>query len=155
MNDETEDVAPSLDALVEIRLPEPISNAPATPAWTVLFVALALLLAIAIWLVARWWRRNAYRREALRYVDTIEQDGRAWELPVLVKRVALEAWPRKRVAGLTGDGWLAFLDESYGGTGFTQGAGRVLPDLAYGDRKTEASPALLQVVRTWIRKHRA
>ena len=70
-----------------------------------------------------------------------------------MKRTALACRPRVEVAALTGDAWLRFLDESYGGDGFTRGAGRALTALAY-----EASPevdgdALVPLVRDWIRKH--
>ena len=74
------------------------------------------------------------------------------ELPALVKRVALQAWPREQVASLTGADWLAFLDESYGGDGFANGPGRCLSDLAYGGGDG-ADAAVL--VREWIRRHHA
>ena len=53
------------------------------------------------------------------------------EIPVLVKGIALAFGPRSEVASLTGDAWLQFLDRSYGGSGFTEGPGRLLPTIAY------------------------
>jgi len=149
--------APSLDALRGIRIPEPVSMAPQTAAWWVLFAVLALLVIVLALLAVRRWRKNQYRRDALTRLDGLGPDELA-QLPELVKRVALDAWPREEVARLSGEPWLAFLDRSLGGgTAFTAGPGRVLPALAYdGDLSPTgaASDELVALVRTWIRKHK-
>ena len=147
---------PSLDALRGLRVPEPVSAAPQTTAWWILFAALALLLVALVVLWIRRWRRNRYRREALARLDALGPDE-AGELPQLVKRVALDAWPREQVAELTGEPWLAFLDRSLGGgSAFTSGPGRGLPALAYGGAPPPEAEReeLTALVRTWIRKHR-
>jgi hypothetical protein len=80
-------------------------------------------------------------------------------LPEPVKRTALQMGPRDEIASLTGDAWLRFLDGSYGGTGFTEGAGRLLPVLAYGLPSdisvisAEQAEELTALVRRWIRRH--
>jgi hypothetical protein len=73
--------------------------------------------------------------------------------------VALKAYPRKDVASLSGNAWLAFLDESYGGKDFTDGPGRLLPVLSYLTpeyleviREKEIS-GLTNLVKVWIKKH--
>jgi hypothetical protein len=144
-----------LEGLREIRLPEPVSYAPQTIGWWIVF---ALLLLIALYVAFRlWrrWRRNAYRRRALAHLAAMERDGAPALLPRLLKRTALDAWPREEVANLSGDAWLAFLDRVYGGVGFTSGPGRVLPALAYGEPRVDDAPALFSLARTWIRTHRA
>ena len=54
---------------------------------------------------------------------------------VLIREVALTAFPRGRVAGLTGEAWLSFLDGTRPDTGarggFVSGPGRWLADAAY------------------------
>lgn len=149
--------APSLDALRGLHLPEPVSNAPQTTAWWILFALLGLLLLVVAALVVRRRRRNRYRRDALVRLDALGATGLA-ELPHLVKRVALDAWPREQVASLSGAPWLAFLDRSLGGgTAFREGPGRHLPTLAYGGPPTlgeRERQGLVALVRTWIRKHR-
>ena len=66
------------------------------------------------------------------------------------------------MASLSGDAWLRFLDESYGGKGFTQGPGRLLPTLAYSplsnlEQLVETHPSemngLIQLIREWIQQH--
>ncbi|KQV10599.1 alpha-2 type XI collagen [Pseudomonas sp. Root329] len=84
---------PSIEQLKEIALPAPVSYAPQTWGWWVLFC----LLVIAVLLVSArryWqWRRDRYRREALvRLVELQNSDNQLnalRELPELLKRVAL------------------------------------------------------------------
>ena len=64
--------APSREAMHALLLPPPVSLWPATPAWAVLgAVVLGALLWLA-WRGLRAWRRNAYRREALRALAVAE-----------------------------------------------------------------------------------
>jgi Ca-activated chloride channel family protein len=82
------------------------------------------------------------------------------EIPVLVKRTALAAFPRSEVAGLSGEKWLTFLDKTLGGKGFTGDVGRLLPELAYapGPRISrlpdETIGKLIQLIRQWIHAHK-
>jgi hypothetical protein len=144
-----------------------VSLFPATPAW---LVVLALLVAALAWVAARMffrWRRNRYRREAAAELRAIESrlESRATqtaiaELPVLVKRVALQLAPRDQVASLSGPAWLAFLDRTWRGEAFGTGPGSVLPGIAYGTpARLAAIPPeeiaqLLALLRTWIPGHR-
>jgi hypothetical protein len=153
--------------LEEIGVPDPVPFTPQTAGWYLL----AGLLAIgAVWLAWRFfkkWRKNAYRREALHELAEIEGllagDGSQGEalqsLPELLKRVALVAYPRARVAELSGEAWLGFLDGTVGSTEFSQGVGRVLPDLAYdpgtaGQITSQEAKDLISLVGAWIRHHR-
>lgn len=142
-----------LDGMREIRLPEPVRYAPQTVGWWILFAVLLLVLAFVAWRLWKRVQRNAYRRLALGRMDGLAPA----ELPLLLKRTALDAYPREQVAHLTGRAWLAFLDGAYGGSGFSSGPGRVLPSLAYDDgvALTDAQQdELTALVRTWIRRHR-
>lgn len=144
--------AQALEGLNDIAVPEPMSLLPQAPGWIVLgAIVIALLVTIAA-LVWRRYRRNAYRREAVALVESIPLDS----LPALVKRVALAAAPRTEVASLTGDDWLAFLDRTYGGDGFTNGPGRPLAALSFQPTALDqrSSDHLRQLVATWIRKFR-
>lgn len=159
---------PWMSNLEEITLPEPIAWTPQTIGWLLLAVALLLFVGWLAWRLVRRWRANAYRREALDRIGEIDgslQDVAARsralrELPELIKRVALAAYPRTDVARLSGEAWLGFLDGAIGTTQFTRGPGRALPGLAY-DPAAAASmtepeaKALLKLVRSWTRKHRS
>lgn len=142
-----------MERLHDLALPAPVSWLPQTTAWYVALVAVLALLAAALFAWRRDRARNRYRRDALSLLSAIAERGAYEELPSLVKRTALACRPRTEVASLAGDEWLRFLDESYGGEGFTRGPGRALTALAY-----EASPevdgdALVPLIRAWILEH--
>lgn len=149
--------------LVDIPLPPPVSLWPQT--WT-LRIAIVLVIAGAVVGLVRFvhrWRANRYRREALSELDRIEQgEGEGGgeqlvELSLLVRRTALAAFPRETVAPLAGTAWLAFLDRSYGGQGFSQGAGCLLLSAPYQPiqpASTELRP-LAALIRQWIKVHHA
>jgi len=159
----------SLEGLIEITPPQSVSYRPETVGW---FVLLGLLLLCLGWIIYQRWRRqkaNQYRRWALEKLDninrTIQQNlGKEKplrEIPILVKRTALHAYPREEIASLSGEAWLRFLDASYNGTGFTDGPGQILAQTAYlPSNELEACnkediSLLLKLVRKWIKKHRS
>ena len=155
---------PTLGDLKGLAIPEPVSNAPQTLGWWILLGLLLLgLLALGV-LAWRRWRARRYRREgraALRALerslaDPTRRRHALAQLPALVKRVALAAWPREAVADLTGEAWLDFLDRSYDGDGFTRGPGRLLPRLAYAeaDVDPEGLRDLMRLLDTWMDRHR-
>jgi Flp pilus assembly protein TadB len=163
-------------SLHDIVLPEPVSWMPQTIGWWVVLGLLLVVVAWAAWAAVRRRRANRYRRLALARLEAIERAlaapasraGALAELAVLVKETALACRPRAEVAALSGEPWLRFLDASYGGTGFTEGPGRLLPVLAYQawpsrgveestsrrvEEVTEQIPELLRLVHHWILRH--
>jgi uncharacterized protein DUF4381 len=154
-----------LAGLIDIPLPPSVSLWPQT--WTSRIVIVMLLAAVivALWRFIHAWRANRYRREALfeldeigQRLDTRESRGeRLVELSMLVRRTALAAFPRETVAPLAGPAWLAFLDHSYGGQGFSSEAGRLLVSGPYQRTAPgqEELRALAALVRQWIRGHHA
>ena len=86
------------------------------------------------------------------------EPGRLRDLPILLKRTALAAWPRSEVAALGGRDWARFLDATSGGNGFSAGAGETLERLAYGGGTALPEPhelrRLTDAAENWIRRHR-
>jgi hypothetical protein len=146
----------SLENLHDLVMPAPVPWWPPAPGWVI--VSTALLMVLGWWLIRaiRHWQSNSYRREALVQLRKIDDLG--VDLPTLVKRVALSAYPRERVASLTGEQWLTFLDQTGHTDAFTTGAGRWLARLAYEPKlgaslsKTEFN-GLRTAVRDWILRH--
>ncbi len=162
------DAQATLQGLHDIVLPDPVSWAPQTPGWWVLLGILVVALAWATAAAVRRRRTNRYRKLAMARLARIETQladpaSRAdavTALPILVKQTALAFRRRSEVAALSGSSWLRFLDDSYGGSGFTEGPGRLLPSLAYATLATtsalpdEELKSLVNLLRRWIRRHR-
>jgi hypothetical protein len=150
--------------LIDIPLPPSVSLLPQTWPARIVIVLLTTGLIVGVWMFVRRWHANRYRREALAALDRITRAtpsdggaGMASELALLVRRTALAAFPREQVAALAGPPWLAFLDRSYGGDGFSRGPGRVLDAAPYqpASASTRDSSALIDLVRRWIGTHHA
>lgn len=143
----------NLQDLNSIVTPEPVGWLPLAPGWIVLGVVLGLALVVVAW--RRWlrWRDQRYRREALRELADMTDPA---ELPGLLKRTALSAWPREEVASLSGAAWHQFLDDSAGVDSFSGGLGQRLDALAYGSSDlAEGDEAQLRAAaHTWLRQHR-
>ena len=114
--------------LIDIPLPQAISLWPATSTSRIAIVLLIVgLIATIIWFMRRW-HANRYRRAALAELDGIVRSPMVDRDPVLaidnlallVRRTALVAYPRERIAPLNGVPWLDFLDRSYAGHEFSR-----------------------------------
>ena len=145
-----------MDDLFDIVIPDPVSLWPPGPAWFVLAGLIVAGVAYLVWLRFRKWQRDTYRRTALEQLDTIHTIS---EISLLLKRVALVSYDRRKVAGLAGTAWIEFL-RSTGGR-FDDHDGRLLA-AAYQNPTTDksADPAppahldsLVSAARAWIRNH--
>jgi hypothetical protein len=147
----------SLVRLHDVIVPPPVPWWPPAPGWVV--IGLLLILALGYWIIRaiRHWQSNCYRREALELLENVHSSG--GELATLIKRVALSVYPRARVASLTGEQWLTFLDQTGRTDAFTKGSGRWIARLAYEPQliaslaETEQRD-LIAAVRDWIVRHR-
>lgn len=149
--------------LIGIPLPNEVSLWPQTWEARIATLLLLFVVIVTLWHVAHNWRVNRYRRAAL---AELSQIGRAAtcarpellpRLTLLVRRTALAAFPRERVASLIGPAWLAFLDRSYGGEEFSKGVGRLLVSGPYQQIPPDDAElaSLVALVRRWIKVHHA
>jgi len=151
----------SLERLHDIVVSPPVPFWPPAPGWYVVALVLVMAAGWACWWIIHRWRANAYRRAALAELQAAgTRRDQLKVLPELLKRTALAAYPRERVASLSSDAWLAFLDETAATPAFAAGPGKLLGELAYDPtlaRRMSAadSDALLAAATTWIRHHRA
>ncbi|PCI00678.1 MAG: hypothetical protein COB79_05350 [Zetaproteobacteria bacterium] len=76
-------------------------------------------------------------------------------LSVLLRRICLSYYPRKDVAGLSGDAWLRFLDTHLGkskqSAPFSRGPGRILVTAPYQALIEIDGQALLSLCKNWIK----
>ncbi len=136
-----------LNQLAEVPDPTPVSMVPQTAGWAVLAVILFLCVAWAAWKTWRKYQANAYRRAALKALSEARDDPAM--ISDILKRTALVAYGRRRVAALSGQRWLAFLEE----TGTGQFFGTALADAAYRKAPVGADPTLTKAARNWVKDH--
>lgn len=153
----------SLDNLRDIVLPPAVPWLPPAVGWRLLAVAVAASALVFLFRAIDRWRRNAYRREALRALDAVEARVRAGESPAiaaaeisaLLKRAALAAFPRDAVAELTGDRWADFLDRTGRAKDFSSGFAKDLWPLACGASLPSSDmSSVVDAARRWLRRHR-
>lgn len=125
--------------LRDLHLPDPVGWWPLAAGW---WVVLMLLAAGLAWLAWRWyraWQFEAPRRHALRELARLEAEYLEHRNPVelgkalseLLRRGMLAYAPRADMAGLTGEAWLAWLDEGMSVPYFHTDGGKSLLSLPY------------------------
>jgi Domain of unknown function (DUF4381) len=142
----------SLANLRGLALPPPVSWWPPQPGWWVLLAGLLCLGALGLLRCVKRYQANAYRRAALRELRNIERRpaaGRAVPLAMLIKRVALVAYPRAEIAGSTGAAWAGFLAMPGNAAEVLR---RASLDRARPLSEDEAK-AVLAATGRWIRRH--
>jgi hypothetical protein len=148
-----------LDLMHELVVPEAVPWLPQTPGWWVLCGWALAVATIVIAAMIRRRRRNRYRREALASLDAIAAHSQlgaaetAQQVAEIIKRAALAAYPRTRVASLHGKDWARFLCESAGNDTQVKEAAEFLASAAY--RPDADGRSLLRPARRWVRVHRA
>ncbi|WP_419835150.1 DUF4381 domain-containing protein [Endozoicomonas atrinae] len=164
------DMQNPLDQLRPNHLPDPVGLWPPAIGWwilTLIVIALLVLVSVYIW---RRWQKNRYRSEALHQARQIKADYQvhqslhrlANESNELLKRVALHAFPRNKVAGLTGTSWSQFLADTGGIPEFLNHSAfnndRYNPEIpltpSHGS-PDEMPKTVYELTRRWIKKHHA
>jgi len=156
--------------LRDIHMPEPVSWWPPAPGWWLLLVMILLLVAGLFWWVKKRKTRQAKPtqfsqreviKQALAELDRLDGLARAdaaivaTELSALLRRAAIGLKPDdERIAGLSGDNWLNWLDAQWDERAFSDGDGRTLLDAPYQRHGDVEIEKLLQLVRRWIRAQR-
>lgn len=146
-----------LQDLRDIHLPEPLAWQWAPGWWLLGLLILGGAVAACLWWLRRH-RRQAFRREALAMLTAQQQASdlspleQAQALTRLLKRVAISRYGREEAAGLSGQAWLAFLDQTGNTDAFTQGPGRALGDDLYRPDTEPDVDALFELCLNWIRR---
>ncbi|MEH6582440.1 MAG: DUF4381 domain-containing protein [Halioglobus sp.] len=142
----------------EMVPPDGINWLPQTIGWLCLGVALLTLGLYRTWKFLRQWYRDRYRREAAAQLLHVKGDHSALikELNSLLKRTALVAYPRERVARLSGKPWSDFLKQEIDTPAFDDRQLQLLEKGSYQPVKLE--PAVAQELQAatlhWINGHR-
>ena len=105
--------------LKDIHLPEAISWWPLASGWWLLLTCL-VLLAVIVFFIKKTHQRKQLNREINIEIKKIKTQFRhtknkyelAQSLSILLRRSSISFYSEKNVAGLTGERWLTFLDDT-------------------------------------------
>lgn len=148
----------AIKGIEEVLPPDPVSWLPVTGGWKALA---AMLIAWALWLLFkahRRWRRNRYRRDALRELERTreaEPAARLESIAVLLKATALAAYPRREIAPLHGSEWTGWLEAE--GAELSEDSRRLLASDQYRAAPAmdpDAVDRLATEAARWIDNHR-
>ena len=156
---------PLLAQLRPNHLPEPIGVWPLAIGWWILAAVALVLLIFTLRYLYKRWRTNRYRSVALvkarhlvdDYATHQSVNRLAQECNTLLRRVALQAFARHQVAGLSGSRWSEFLAESakmpefIGHSAFSNQ--RYNPAAQHSGQ--ECGQDIYELTRRWIKKHHA
>ena len=150
-----------LSQLRDIHLPDPVGLWPLAPGWWITAVILLAIAGVMFRLIRNRIRQGAPRRNALRELAscyrTFGIDGNESKyiinINILLKKVAAHYYGRSRIAKLSGDAWLAFLDKHSGEDQFARGAGSALATGPYRPDVSVDAAALQQACKQWINSH--
>lgn len=131
----------SLSNLIDIIPPSPVPFWPLGQGAYLLLVAIMISAALLIYLSLVHYKANQYRREGLNLLgDAVT----VHDVSVVLKRVALAAFPREHVASLYGELWVRFLKETCSNCDLEE---------LQSELENEAGQELVNTASFWISKH--
>ncbi len=147
-----------LDQLKDIHLPNEVSWWPLAIGWwlAALLVLLALVSTIVLLVKVRKKRRRI--NQGLEPFEQLASDqslsSQDWlnELSKLLRRIAINVHGRNDIAGLVGNDWLSYLDNSGSTDAFSNGAGRVLAEQPYRPAVEYDREAIAVISRLWVKE---
>ncbi|KPA21558.1 hypothetical protein shim_22650 [Shimia sp. SK013] len=141
-----------LNLLKPVPEPEPISMMPETQGWIWLAIATVMACSWGCVVLVRRRRATAYRREALAELHSVAADPAT--MARIIRRAALVAFPRRKVASLVGQDWVQFLNSNCPDAPFSGLAAEALVAGPYHQNSRE-NPELKAQCRVWLKTHTA
>ncbi|MFA0112344.1 DUF4381 domain-containing protein [Vibrio sp. 10N.261.46.E11] len=127
--------------------------------WWALIITAIALIAIVFFIIKRRQKNQYAKNEALACFRNNQPSNAlsASEAQDILRQAALSYFPRDKVAGLTGDNWLAFLDAQLAKPLFaakqSQWQQALYQDAALmSDEQKKAQQQLVNDCETWLRK---
>ena len=150
----------ALKELIETPAPEQISWIPQTLGWQVLAITIFLLLLKKCYQFYKKYQSNAYRRDAIQWLEQLKKtatEQQLQQLPALLRKTAIGAFSRHDIVKLNGKQWDLWLDKQCDKTSFSQQHPNVLHQLAFAPNFSlppEKLASLMQQISLWIKFHR-
>jgi hypothetical protein len=153
------------DSVGKLIEPPPVPFSFGAPGWYALGAFAILLLAFCVYLLVLHYRSNLYRRHALAFLTDTEIKYSAkdafgelvYETHMLIKRIAMSRYGRKKVSSLRGDEWIAFINTTWHDKAFDNADDELLTQTIYKPRvpvSAGQATAFTRKARRWIKKHK-
>lgn len=147
--------------LKDIHLPEAITWWPLAIGWWILIVIVVAAMIGSYLLYKRITRKTAIKQAKAVLLQIRQNTSNdvlqsIKELSACLRRVAISVDSRENAAGLVGEAWLSYLDESMDGAPFKTGIGRLLVDAPYQQLVTKNVDcnALITLCETWVARQK-
>jgi len=149
-----------LSQLADIHLPPAISQWPPAYGWWLLVCSLLIVIILGIrWLLIHR-RKKQYKVEATSILANIKQQFQSDNdnlaaleaINSLLKQTCMTHYGRHETAGLSGDAWLSFLDNTGVTKDFSKGPGRSLTYTLYTPNPIAPIDELIEITKKWITK---
>ena len=155
-----------ITGLEPIIAPDLIPFWPPAPVWYVVAAVLLFFIIFSMYLINKRRKRNHYRIEAL---NVLKEFGRTEfaeigtkeikELNQLLKMTALATFSREKVASLSGNEWLEFLESTCPSATFTPTPGNLLAQVGFVvpgsvEILQQDWMELINLSEFWIKHHR-
>lgn len=152
--------ADPLAGLKDIHLPEPISWWPPAPGWWVMAIMLLVAIGFGTFFLMQKLKKNRYRKEGIKELESVLDKANAITAPLflqeiskIMRRVAIQSYGRDKIASLTGEKWLRFLDKTGKTTEFSKGEGTVLGTTLYQADCELDMAKVHALAQKWIKGH--
>jgi hypothetical protein len=152
-----------LKEFIETQQPEMVSLFPQTTGWLIIGLILLIALFNKIIFAIKLYQSNAYRREALKWLEELPDHTNVLQQPVfrkiptLLRKVALTGFGASTVVPLSLTEWEVWLDQQCDKTSFSGNFSSYLQQLSYSPAPAlnQKQMALLtEQVTLWIHFHR-
>jgi len=153
------------DPVGKLIEPAPVPFSFGAPGWYVVWGLALILLIFCIYLLVMHYKSNRYRRQALLFLANTEDKFSArqafgelvYETHMLIKRIAMSRYGRRKVSGLRGDEWTSFINTTWREKSFNNDDDELLSQSIYKPLvpvSTEQATAFTKKARRWIKKHK-
>ena len=143
----------------DILEPDPIPFTFETIGWKILGVVLVLIAIFGFYKWLKLYKKNAYRREALKQISLVEvgsltSQEQLNQLNIILKQVAILAFGREQVAELFGENWLLFLDSKNKKSEFIKYV-TSFEDAIYSNKEIDniTLQSIYKTTKSWINGH--
>lgn len=149
-----------LDKLKDIHIPDAYAELSGEIHTAGIILAALLFAGLAGLIVRYYYLKTRTRRYALKELELMQlrfaehgQHQRLLnELNTLLRRMAMINYEREKVAPLSGEHWLSFLDRSGQTQNFSGGAGQILANAYQPSLDSFDENALIEVIQQWIKR---